>query len=254
MDTIKDSRFNKFFNAFILIGMAVALILTTIIKMDNADGGKFLLIVSAIGSIMGILSTVSSANGLIITFLFGLLDVSIYGAMCFMNWKSGGSGLGNAALHFLYFVPMQFVGFAQWRRHKSGSDSHSVQPRRLSRRAWLLYGAVFAVGLVVSYLLIAYFDKSEADGFFRMAVILDVLPLMCNILGQLLMSLAYMEQWIFWIGVNIFSILMWSFAPGDASGSYAPIYIVKYSFYLLNSFNGLRIWMALSRDGGKGSV
>lgn len=254
MSAIKDSRFNKVFNAFILIGMAVALVLTTVIKMDKADGGGTLLIISAIGSIMGILSTVSSANGLIITFFFGLLDVSIYGAMCFMNWESGGSGLGNAALHFLYFVPMQFVGFAQWRRRKSGSDSHSVQPRRLSGKGWILYGAIFLAGLVISYFLIDRFDKSDAEGFFKTAVILDVLPLMCNILGQLLMSLAYMEQWIFWIGVNIFSILMWSFSPGDASGGYAAIYIVKYSFYLLNSFNGLRIWMALSRDGAGDSA
>lgn len=246
MNTIKDSRFNKIFNAFILIGMAVALILTTIIKMDKADGGEILLVVSAIGSIMGILSTVCSANGLIITFLFGLLDVSIYGAMCFMNWESGGSGLGNAALHFLYFVPMQFVGFAQWRRHKSKSDAHSVQPRRLSWKGWLLYGTVFLAGLVISYFLIDHFDKSDAEGLLKTAVILDVLPFMCNILGQLLMSLAYMEQWFFWIGVNIFSILMWSLSPEK----YAAIYIVKYSFYLLNSFNGLRIWMALSRDSG----
>ena len=28
----------------------------------------------------------------------------------------------------------------------------------------------------------------------------------------------------------------------------AVIYIIKYSFYLLNSFNGLRIWLGLSRE------
>lgn len=37
------------------------------------------------------------------------------------RWKSlacenGSSGLGNAVLHFLYFVPMQLVGFVQWRK------------------------------------------------------------------------------------------------------------------------------------------
>jgi len=33
--------------------------------------------------------------------------------------------------------------------------------------------------------------------------------------------------------------------------AYALVYVVKYSFYLLNSLNGLRIWLALSKEGGR---
>ena len=240
-----DKTFNRWFNAFILIGMGVALIITTALKLGDSGTGRVLLLVSAFGSLMGVLATVCSANARILTFLFGLLDVSIYGVVCFINWKNGGSGLGNALLHALYFVPMQFIGFYQWR--KRGADASSqVRARRLTGRQWALYTAAFLVGTVVAYLIIARFDRSAADGFLKVAVVLDVLPLMCNILGQLLMSTAYMEQWIFWIGVNITSILMWAFAL-KGGGDYAVIYLVKYSFYLLNSLNGLRIWIRLSR-------
>lgn len=246
---MKDSKFNRWFNIFILAGMSVALIITTIFKLGGTQAGKVLLLVSAFGSLMGVLSTVCSANGKIITFLFGLLDVAIYGVMCLINWRGGNSGLGNAILHFIYFVPMQFVGFAQWRRH-GASGGGKVKARRLSGRQWLLYMSVFVVGSVAAYLVIARFDRSAADTFIKTAVVLDVLPLMCNIIGQLLMSMAYMEQWLFWIGVNITSIVMWSVTlAGNHSDSYAVIYIIKYSFYLLNSFNGLRIWLNLSREG-----
>ena len=249
MESSKEKQFNKWFSIFILAGMAVALIITTIFKLDDAAGGgaKAFLIISAFGSLMGILSTVASANGLIITFLFGLLDVSIYGVMCFVNWYGGGSGLGNAVLHMLYFVPMQFVGFAQWRRHRADKSGYTVKPRRLSGKGWAVVSGLFLAGIVIAYLIIARFDKSAADTFIKTAVVLDVLPLMCNILGQMLMSLAYMEQWIFWIGVNVFSIIMWSTAHLDGTSSFAAIYIIKYSFYLLNSINGLRIWLRDSR-------
>ena len=240
-----DKTFNRWFSAFILIGMTVAVILATAIKLGNPGAARGLLIISAFGSLMGVLATVCSANGKILTFLFGLLDVAIYGAVCFVNWKNGGSGLGNALLHALYFVPMQFIGFWQWRKRGANASSQ-VQARRLNGRQWAVYTAVFLVGTVVAYLVIARFDRSAAEGFLKVAVVLDVLPLMCNILGQLLMSMAYMEQWIFWIGVNISSILMWSFAL-KGGGDYALIYLVKYSFYLLNSLNGLRIWIRLSR-------
>ena len=243
-----DKTFNRWFNAFILIGMSVALIITTALKLGDAGGaGRTLLLVSAFGSLMGVLATVCSANARILTFAFGLLDVAIYGVVCFINWKNGGSGLGNALLHALYFVPMQFIGFYQWR--KRGADASSqVRARRLSGRQWALYTAAFVLGTVVSYLVIARFDRSAAEGFLKVAVVLDVLPMMCNILGQLLMSTAYMEQWIFWIGVNVTSILMWSFAL-KGGGDFALIYLIKYAFYLLNSLNGLRIWIRLSRQG-----
>lgn len=244
---MKEETFNKWFNVFILAGMTVALILTTILKLGGSDAGRFLLIISAFGSLMGVLSTVCSANGKIWTFLFGFLDVTIYGIMCFINWKNGGAGLGNAILHAVYFVPMQFVGFSQWR--KRGADSSKqVQARRFTPSQWVLYTSIFVVGSIVAYIILAQFDKSAATSFIKIAVVCDVLPLVCNILGQLLMSWAYAEQWIFWIGVNIFSILMWSLSLKSGGNDYAAIYIIKYSFYLVNSINGLRIWLRLSRQ------
>ena len=63
------------------------------------------------------------------------------------------------------------------------------------------------------------------------------------------LSTAYMEQWICWIGVNVSTIIMWVLTLRQEPGSsFALIYVVKYSFYLLNSLNGLRIWLKLSRS------
>ena len=241
-----DKKFNRWFSAFILIGMSVALVLTTGIKLRGAESGQGLLLLAAFGSLMGVLATVCSANGKIVTFLFGLLDVAIYGAMCLMNWRDGGSGLGNAVLHFVYFVPMQFVGFFQWRRRGSNSEGQ-VHARRLDGRQWGWLSLAVIVSTVIFYLVIARFDKSVAEGFLKMAVVLDVLPLVCNIFGQALMSAAYREQWFFWIGVNVFSIWMWARTLSTGGGSYAVIYLIKYSFYLVNSLNGLRIWHNLSK-------
>ena len=239
---LREEKFNKWFSAFILIGMAVAVTMTTALKFGSSEAGRFMLALSAIGSLMGVLSTVCSANGKIITFLFGLIDVSLYAAACFHGHK-----YGNAFLHVMYFVPMQFVGFIQWKKMGHDRSGKSVRARRLSLRQWAGYLAFFSIGAVAAYLILARFDKTSADFFIKTAVVLDVLPLMCNIIGQLLMSMAYMDQWIFWIGVNVTSILMWSASLRGAEDSYALIYVIKYSFYLLNSINGLRIWLRLSK-------
>ena len=242
-ETMNDKAFNKYFNTFIVIGMAVVTVLVTAIKFRSADNGQWLLLISAFGSLMGVLSTVLSANGRILTFLFGLIDVTIYGAMCL-----AGARYGNAALHLLYFLPMQFVGFFQWKKRGAKADKE-VKARRLSGKQWMLYGGLFLAGLVIAYYVLLAMDKTEAAGVVKWLVLMDAFSMMCNLIGQYLLSTAYMEQWYFWIGVNISTIIMWVLTlKQDPSSAYATIYIVKYSFYLLNSFNGLRIWYNLSRD------
>ena len=239
-----EKRFNTLFNAFILIGMTVVLLLITAYKLQTAESGKALLIVAAVGSLCGILSTVCSANGKILTFLFGFFDVAIYGAMCLL-----GSKYGNAALHLLYFLPMQFIGFFQWRRRGAGASGEKPKARRLTPRQRILWGIIFLVALVAVYFILLAFDQNEAASVVKVAVLMDAFSTVCNILGQLLLSTAYMEQWYFWIGVNISTIIMWGVTlAGGGDSAYATIYIVKYAFYLVNSLNGLRIWYNLSRE------
>lgn len=240
----KTDKFNKAFNLFILAGMTLVTVLVTGFRLRDADSGHTQLIIAAVGSLTGVLATVFSANGRILTFLFGLIDVTIYGAMCLTGAK-----YGNAAMHLLYFLPMQLVGFLQWRR-RGASEGTQVRARRMDGRSWLYAGLVFGIGLLAAYFILSALDRTEAAGAVRFLVLMDALSMMCNILGQFLMSTAYMEQWFFWIGVNISSVLMWVLTLRQApDSSYAAIYVVKYAFYLLNSFNGLRIWLALSRPG-----
>lgn len=80
---MKEQTFNKWFNIFILAGMTVCVILSTIFKMQEPGARQTLLVISAFGALMGVVSTVLSANGSLWNFLFGLIDVSIYSYILF---------------------------------------------------------------------------------------------------------------------------------------------------------------------------
>ena len=138
---MNEKTFNRIFNGFILVGTAAAVITATIVKILEGEASfDWRLALSAFGSIMGILSTVSAANGRMVTFIFGLIDVTLYGVMCWF-----GENYGNAALHLLYFVPMQVVGLVQWKR-RGASRSSELRARRLSPRQRLLAAGVLVAG------------------------------------------------------------------------------------------------------------
>ena len=76
-DKKKIDRFNAWFNAFILIGMTAAVIITNVYKFQQPGARHFMLALASIGALTGVMNSVLSANGNIWTFLFGIIDVTV---------------------------------------------------------------------------------------------------------------------------------------------------------------------------------
>lgn len=273
---INDKKFNFWFNMFILVGMITAVVVVNVLKIRSQDAITVKQIVVAVGAIMGVVNTVLSANGNIWTFLFGIIDVSI-GA--YANYDSG--NMGQFAQHAFYFLPMQFIGYWQWRKLGAGrrivkseaetskvnaedsivktetskikTEVSKVKARRLTGRQWIYVGIAIILGTALCYGILYWIDLKQLQAgkiaeIDRAKLFLDSFVLVLNFAGQILMSYAYADQWYLWNLVNIFSIMLWTNRLMSAgSDSYTIVMVIKYSFYLLNSLNGLRIWLRLSR-------
>lgn len=250
------NKFDRYINAFILIGMMLAVTAVTIMKVQDAgSGGTLLLVIAAVGTVMGVLNSVLSANGNIWAFLFGVLDVVLCSIVYFENGV-----MGTFAMHVLYFLPMQFVGLWQWRkRGASGKPDESgemakVKARKLTLRQWLYVAGAFVAGTALCYGILHAVDMARLRGgeiasIDSQKILLDAAVVVLNIIGQALMSMAFTEQWYVWTFVNVFSIMLWTNRLlGQGAGASALVMVVKYSFYLLNSLNGIRIWLRLSRE------
>lgn len=217
---------------FLIIGVISSNIIYAALS-GNVD------LVGSVAAIAGVLCVVLVAKGSIWNYLFGIVNVTMY---AYISYKA--ALYGDAALNALYYVPMQFIGWWQWRRrgaavsHSEG-DGRSVQvnARRFSwtHRAFLSVGCiagVTAVGFVLKYM-------GDPQPF------KDSTTTVLSIVAQALMALAFMEQWVLWIITNIVSVVMWAVcvARGEA---HAAVMVIMWTFYLLNSLNGLRVWLKLS--------
>ena len=254
MNPAAEKKFNLAFNIFLLVGMIVAVTITTVFKLQQPGVKTFMLLLAAFGSTMGVVNTVLSANGHILAFVFGLLDVLAATVVCYDNGI-----MGNFALHAFYFLPMQFIGFWQWRKRGAtvggaGEEDKKVKARRLTGRQWAWLAAGVVLGTIVTYSILYFVDLSQLkagriDSISRPKILLDAVVMTLNIAGQVLLSFAFMEQWYIWILVNISSISLWTVAllGGTGSGN-AAVMLIKYIFYLMNSLNGLRIWLNLCKE------
>lgn len=203
-------------------------------------------IIGSFAAVTGVLCVVLVAKGSIWNYLFGLVNVSLY---ALISWKA--ALYGDAALNALYYLPMQFIGWWQWRRRgaalseaSSSAPDHDVRvrARRMTARQRLVLFAVCAALVVAGgFLLEALGDPQPFK---------DSATTVLSIIAQALMAMAFMEQWILWILTNIISVVMWSVFVAEGQ-AHAEVMVIMWTFYLLNSLNGFRVWLKLSSSGSR---
>lgn len=227
---------NKVLNAydwFLIVGVIASNIIYSLLS-GNVDP------VGSVAAIAGVLCVVLVAKGSIWNYLFGLVNVSMY---AYISYQA--SLYGDAALNAFYYLPMQFIGWWQWRKRgaavsEAEADGNGVQvkARRFTWRQRAFLGVGCAAGVIAGGFILAHFGDPQP---FK-----DSTTTVLSIVAQALMALAFMEQWVLWIITNIVSVIMWVICVvrGEA---HAAVMVIMWSFYLLNSVNGLRVWMKLSR-------
>lgn len=201
-------------------------------------------VIGSVAGITGVLCVVLVAKGSIWNYLFGLVNVSLYA------WISYKAALyGDAGLNALYYLPMQFIGWWQWRKRGAAVSSEDAQKltgdsevRVRARRMTWKQRIILATSCIVSIVAVGFLLRYLQDP----QPFKDSTTTVLSIVAQALMALAFMEQWCLWIITNVVSVVMWVICAvrGEA---HAGVMVIMWVFYLLNSLNGLRVWLNLSR-------
>lgn len=211
---------------FLIVGIISVNLIYNILA-DEVD------ILGSVAGIAGVLCVVLVAKGSILNYLFGLVNVSLYAYISFEA-----TAYGDAALNALYYLPMQFIGYFAWKRRV---DDTQVKARRLT----LLQRLFVAVGCAVAVIAVAFILKSFGAG----QPFKDSATTVLSVVAQILMAMAFMEQWVLWIMTNIISVIMWVIFALEGE-PHAEMMVIMWVFYLMNSINGLRVWLKLS-DGSE---
>ncbi len=176
---------------------------------------------SLVSGMLGICSVVLCSVGNIFTFLFGFAQIATYTYICYRN-----NLYGNIGINVFYFLS-QLYGIYLWRK-RGANTTEQVQTRRLPIKTWLLLlASVIVVSFLTGYLLDRYTDDPHPY--------LDAFTTVPAILAQILLVLAYSEQWIMWFAIDIIYVILWAQAGNGCM-------LMQYIFWCLNCVYGYWNW------------
>lgn len=206
------SSINRTTWIFLILGLLVQ-VLTFVLMPDNP--------ISLVSGMLGICSVVLGAQGNILTFVFGFAQVATYTYLCCVE-----RFYAEIVINIYYFITMIY-GVYCWRNRLS-NNSLQVQTRRLSIKliAWgMLLIALFS--WLTGWLLARFTDDPQPY--------MDAFTTVPAIAAQLLMVLAYREQWYLWLVVDVLAVVMWLRAENYCMAA-------QYVFWCVNCIYGYIQW------------
>lgn len=174
-----------------------------------------------VSGILGICSVVFGAQGNILTFVFGFAQVVTYTYLCCIE-----RFYAEIAINIYYFFTMIY-GVYCWRKRLS-DNSLQVQTRRLSHNIFPFIGVVIVLlSVLTGWLLQRYTNDPQPY--------LDAFTTVPAIAAQILMVMAYREQWYLWLMVDVLALVMWMRAENYCMAA-------QYAFWCANCVYGYIQW------------
>ena len=191
-----------------------------------------------IASITGVICVVLAAKGKILNYIFGVINAATYGYVAYTY------GLyGEAQLNWIFYVPLQFVGFALWYKHRKKAEElkingEDIHARRLTVKMWVILGLL----IVISYVAYSFYLSEIGSNLAR----LDGLAVVLSIFANFLMIFRFTEQWLLWITVNVLTVILWIVVLVKSGGNDWTVLAMWVAFFI-NAIYGYRNWLKISK-------
>lgn len=215
------------FDYFLILG-------TTAVSIASSLLGEGWDTIGFIVAVMGIINLVLCAKGNIWNYAFGIVYNAIY---VYIAWHS--KLYADSAIYLLYYLPMQFVGWAQWKKNQN-QESGAVNVVHLTRRQ--AFALLIAAAVLIP--LFAWILSRPAIGDSQPW--LDAATTVISILAMYMMVKAIAEQWYIWIVLDAAQVIKWTVATIRGE-EHAALMLVMFAFFLANAIYGLIQWNGLAR-------
>lgn len=209
---IRNNFFDSWFGLiFLMIGIIIQCV---VYQLTNSS------ILSLVSGISGIFAVVLCSQRKFIFYAFAWYQLITYVILAYEQ-KLYGEIIEN-----IFYAITMVVGMFMW---LSNYDDKKEQVIVRQQKPWELL-ATFILMFVVIYIFYSHLNLTDDTQPF-----LDSATTVPAFIAQLLMIMRYREQWIFWLIIDVGSILMWIHA-GDWC------MVAQFVFWTINCIYGFYKW------------
>ena len=222
-----NARKLNWFDWFLILGTTAVSIASSLLG-DGWDTLGFIVAVT------GIVNLVLCAKGNIWNYAFGIVYNAIY---VYIAWHT--KLYADSAIYLLYYLPMQFIGWGQWKKNRN-QESGAVNARHLTGRMALTLLAVAALLIPLFAWILGLPAIGDSQPW------LDSVTTVISILAMYMMVKAIAEQWYIWIVLDAVQVVKWLIATVRGE-EHAALMLVMFAFFLANAIYGLIQWNGLAK-------
>jgi len=197
---------------FLLIGIILQFVSFIII------GSSY---ISLISGVSGILAVVYCAERKLSFWTFAWIQLITY---CILAWQQNFYG---ELIENLFYAITMIYGMFVWNKSRDAENTSKVKSKELSKYRFKGIICCCAIGILILYTILLRTNDTQP--------FMDSITTVPAFIAQILMILAYREQWYFWLIIDSFSIIMWTIA-GDWNMT------LQYIFWTINCLYGLNKW------------
>ena len=195
-------------------------------------------VISLVAAMAGMICVVLVAKGKISNYFFGFIQAALYGYISYTY-----AIYGEVMLNWLFYIPMQFIGFYLWRKNAVKSKESVVGEQVIAKKMDLKKWAILVASTIALSVVYAFFLSTIGGR----SIGLDSVTTVLSIVAQILMIKRFVEQWLVWIVINILTITMWIMTMIEQGGNNLSI-LVMWIAFLVNSVYGYINWRKIARN------
>ncbi len=176
-------------------------------------------VIGIVCAVAGVTNVVCTGKGKLMSYFFGLINVVLYAIVSY-NAKY----YGEVMLNVIYYLPMQFYGFFQWKKNMN-TETHEVKKLKMTVKGRIILTAVI-VALTVAYGIVLSLLGGNMP-------FVDAFSTVASVVALYIAIKMYIEQWMIWLVVDMVTVVMWAFAFANGTDSVATL--IMWALYIANA-------------------
>lgn len=225
--SFKELKWYEYIMGIIMIFIAAKAMVEGFTAGSSNGNPAWLTVVNFISAICGVLCIFFTAKANISNFVFATVNTVVY-AIYLLYWHIW----GTAALEILFYIPMNFVSWYFWAKHRDQEITQKTKTKKLTIPQNLICAVIIVAAAVIYHAVLVRLGGE--------VVWFDSFTLSIGIVATILELLRYREQYVWWIITDIVSVGMYI-------AHFDPVYLTKRSIYLIMAIIGLINWARLNK-------